>query len=292
MQRSRLLLMMWCTCRPGAAQKGGGRLVLQLLDDALVERSDARCLDGSNAGYYWSAGSGVNASKFIVFLEGGGWCFNATECALRAFKEPGDEPSGYLGSTVHAPLSLDPHGEGGHGILSDNATLNPDFHDWSVAMLNYCDGGSFAGAREGPVTVPGFRKPIWFRGHAIFNAVLADLRDKHSLASASHAILGGCSAGGMVRPPPSPCTVCSWVARTHLLGGGTGGHLRDSSRVRVSSAPTLMVARSVSTTRPQQAVYLHCDAFAAAMGPDVPTRCIADAGFFPDVLSVHGVAVN
>ena len=213
----------------------------------------------------------MNDSKFIVFLEGGGWCFNETECHDRAFKRPGVS-SGWLGSSTHAPLSLDPHGEGGHGILSGNATLNPDFYDWNVAsddsphplrffflspvlsgsvashlihadvrhsddsqvMLNYCDGGSFAGNRDEPLIVHG--APIYFRGHGIFHAVISDLKERRELSAATDAILGGCSAGGM-------------------------------------------------------AVYLHCDEFSALVPSTAKTRCIADAGFFPDVESVHGEEV-
>ena len=42
---------------------------------------------------------------------------------------------------------------------------------------------------------------------------------------------------------------------------------------------------------PGLAVYLHCDSIAAwvaSQSPGARVRCIADAGFFPDVQSVYG----
>lgn len=37
----------------------------------LPQQSDARCLDGTPAGYYIRANSSV--SKWIIYFEGGGW---------------------------------------------------------------------------------------------------------------------------------------------------------------------------------------------------------------------------
>ena len=31
------------------------------------------------------------------------------------------------------------------GFLSGDQTVNPDFYDWNVAYVKYCDGASFAG---------------------------------------------------------------------------------------------------------------------------------------------------
>ena len=35
---------------------------------------------------------------------------------------------------------------GAHGLLSDDPRENPDFHNWTMFHLNYCDGASFAGS--------------------------------------------------------------------------------------------------------------------------------------------------
>ena len=31
------------------------------------------------------------------------------------------------------------------GFLSGDKTVNPDFYEWNVAYIKYCDGASFAG---------------------------------------------------------------------------------------------------------------------------------------------------
>ena len=31
------------------------------------------------------------------------------------------------------------------GLLSPDPLVNPDFYNWNLAFLNYCDGASFSG---------------------------------------------------------------------------------------------------------------------------------------------------
>ena len=59
------------------------------------------------------------------------------------------------------------------GIISGNATLNPDFAAWNAVFIGYCDGGSFSGQLEQPFAYKG--KALYFRGRAILTAVLEDL---------------------------------------------------------------------------------------------------------------------
>ena len=77
-------------------------------------------------------GTGSGVDKWIVHFEGGGWCFDEAECAERS-------KTG-LGSSKTWPKTAS-YG----GLLSANKEINPDFYDWNVAFLNYCDGASFAG---------------------------------------------------------------------------------------------------------------------------------------------------
>ena len=49
-----------------------GALELTLLPDA-AKTDGAVCLDGSPAGYYWRAGVGEDAKKFLIIFNGGGW---------------------------------------------------------------------------------------------------------------------------------------------------------------------------------------------------------------------------
>ena len=92
----------------------------------------AVCLDGSPAGYYLRKGSGEGADKWILHLQGGGWCNNTESCSIRK-----DFP---LGSSKHWPKS-----RALNGFLSDNSTVNPDFYNWNIVYVMYCDGAFFSG---------------------------------------------------------------------------------------------------------------------------------------------------
>ena len=80
-------------------------------------------------------GTGSGAKKFILHLEGGGWCGTPESCLERSRTE--------LGSSHRWADELEKS-----GILSDDALVNPDFHDWNTVFIRYCDGGSFAGNRS------------------------------------------------------------------------------------------------------------------------------------------------
>ena len=107
-----------------------------------VELNSAKCLDGTPAVYYIAGDADIKSSKLVIFLEGGGWCLTqrgtppsgAGGCAARAWAAPG-LPNGMLGSTRRAPLSIDPHGSGGAGDLSANASLKPSAAPPSMARV-------------------------------------------------------------------------------------------------------------------------------------------------------------
>ncbi len=96
---------------------------------------DAVCLDGSAPGYYLRRGSGAGASRWKLHLMGGGWCSTDGEsCHQRSLTK--------YGSTKSWPDSL-----AFGGFLSDDVKMNPDFYDWNMVFVIYCDGASFAGNR-------------------------------------------------------------------------------------------------------------------------------------------------
>ena len=66
---------------------------------------------------------------------GGGWCLRGqSDCLERSRTR--------LGSTKSYPESM-----GFSGVLSDDPDINPDFHNWNMVYVIYCDGASFAGDR-------------------------------------------------------------------------------------------------------------------------------------------------
>ena len=83
--------------------------------------------------FYALPGTGEGASKFIIHLEGGGWCYNEDDCVERSKTS--------LGSSKNWPKTKDFTA----GLVGDDQTANPDFYNWNLAFVNYCDGASFAG---------------------------------------------------------------------------------------------------------------------------------------------------
>ena len=92
----------------------------------------AVCLDGTPPGYYFRPSQGCGATKWVIHLEGGGWCFDESSCYDRSMTD--------LGSSKNWRPSLSLY-----GFLSDDSTVNPDFYQWNVAYVKYCDGASFTG---------------------------------------------------------------------------------------------------------------------------------------------------
>jgi hypothetical protein len=98
----------------------------------LESPGDAVCLDGTTPGYYYRQGIGNGTKGWIIHLEGGGWCYSEAECLERSYSK--------LGSSESWPHTAD-----FSGFLSDNSSTNPDFYDWNVVYIKYCDGASFTG---------------------------------------------------------------------------------------------------------------------------------------------------
>ena len=52
-----------------------------VLPPHLVASLGARCMDGSAGGYYYAKGTTAEgASKFVVYIQGGGECRTRTDC--------------------------------------------------------------------------------------------------------------------------------------------------------------------------------------------------------------------
>nr|XP_002736437.1 PREDICTED: uncharacterized protein LOC100372731 [Saccoglossus kowalevskii] len=154
---------------------------LVLIPTELANEKGAYCLDGTPPGYYFRKGHGDGENSWIVYLQGGGWCWNVSDCYARSNTE--------LGSSAYFNLTY-PF----EGFLSSCAKSNPDFHNWNVAYLAYCDGASFAGNQPVPTKYDG--NEIFFRGKRVLDLLLDYLMDQ-GLRSADRVILSGVSAGGL-----------------------------------------------------------------------------------------------
>ena len=126
----------------------------------------AKCLDGSYPAFYIRKGYGSGSDKFILYLEGGGWCYWAEN-----FEKP-DDPDYYgmnfcdfraktkLGGTGNDDQDMRVPNR---GILSGEIDENPEFYNWNLVWFRYCDGSSFSGTSENTYhTQEG--KELFFRG--------------------------------------------------------------------------------------------------------------------------------
>ncbi|CAN1769889.1 Pectin acetylesterase 5 [Linum perenne] len=140
----------------------------------------AFCLDGSPAGYHFQKGFGSGSQKWVIHIEGGGWCNTIESCSFRSRTALGS--SKFMETQVVFA-----------GILSMDPSHNPDFFNWNRVKIRYCDGASFAGHPESELKNG---TKLFFRGQLIWEAVMDELLSK-GMAKAKQAFLTGCSAGGL-----------------------------------------------------------------------------------------------
>lgn len=172
-----------------------GAMKLIVLPNASSVDRGAVCLDGSPPAIYYraanTAADPTAAHKFVLYIKGGGWCENATMCALRA--------GGLIGSsntlTKHQPTFSYT------GVLDPNAATNPDFANFHHVVLWYCDGGSFSGDRAEPVVVASggrsLNQKVYYRGKRVLDAILDYMDVEFGLSSATEVLFSGGSAGGL-----------------------------------------------------------------------------------------------
>ncbi|KAI3811793.1 hypothetical protein L1987_21525 [Smallanthus sonchifolius] len=153
-------------------------LPLTLLSNA-VQRG-AYCLDGSVPAYHFQKGFGSGSRRWVLHIEGGGWCNTVASCSFRKTTA--------LGSSKHMDYQVQ-----FSGILSRDQSRNPDFYNWNKVKLRYCDGASLTGHPESEQKND---TKLFFRGQLIWEAMMDELLSI-GLSNAQEALLSGCSAGGL-----------------------------------------------------------------------------------------------
>ena len=91
----------------------------------LAATSAALCLDGSPGAFYIQK-SATGSSQWQLFAEGGGWCWDAAECAQRATTD--------LGSSLNYSAVSNNPGEVG-GITSSDCSINPTFCSFNKVYM-------------------------------------------------------------------------------------------------------------------------------------------------------------
>eukprot|EP01084_Bolivina_argentea_P136190 239866_1 len=154
------------------------------LHDA-ADRNGAVCLDGGPADFYFAQGE--ESTKYILFFQGGGWCWNEADCFSRRNTS--------LGTTKNdaSTYNLNKISQ-----LQNSKSANPLMYNWNKAYFRYCDGMSYAGDVTNPiVNANNSSEKMYYRGKRILNAFFESLLSNYSMDKATDVVIGGSSAGGL-----------------------------------------------------------------------------------------------
>jgi O-palmitoleoyl-L-serine hydrolase len=154
-----LALALFCAVLPMQAKEeenGAPSMQLHLFDLSL--HPEARCNDGSPAGFYYTPGSGAGASTWIVHQQGGGWCYDEETCSQRS----------KMLTSSHLWPAQRPQPVG-----LFNATL-PELAAAHKVYVAYCTSDAYIGNASD--TTFGFQ----FRGRAVVQALFATLQQRES----------------------------------------------------------------------------------------------------------------
>ncbi|XP_067951543.1 palmitoleoyl-protein carboxylesterase NOTUM-like isoform X2 [Watersipora subatra] len=135
--------------------------------------SNAKCMDGTTAGYYIRKKSG--SKRWLLFLDGGHYCFDKRSCRSRSDNTPN------MTSSTYWPLTKE-----GSGILSWNPEENPFLYSANVVYVPYCSSDAFAGNNT--------KNGMYFMGANIVEEVVKDLYN-HDLQQGEKLFFAGSSAG-------------------------------------------------------------------------------------------------
>ncbi len=145
-----------------------------------VDFPNAQCRDGTATGIGVSPSSS-GSTKLMIFLEGGGACFNSTTC--------GENPFHFDQTTFTAQfISV----ESKAGIFSRTDTANA-VADYNMVYVPYCTGDVHAGNAPN-TTVPGVPGAQQFVGYTNMTQYLS--RIVPTFPNQTRVLLAGQSAGG------------------------------------------------------------------------------------------------
>eukprot|EP01128_Nolandella_sp_AFSM9_P004952 TRINITY_DN2336_c0_g2_i1.p1 TRINITY_DN2336_c0_g2~~TRINITY_DN2336_c0_g2_i1.p1 ORF type:complete len:400 (+),score=72.96 TRINITY_DN2336_c0_g2_i1:1-1200(+) len=140
------------------------------------------CNDGTDYIYYVNRPQNKTAN-WVIFMEGGAWCFDGPSCDERYEKQ------NELMSSSNYPSSWSYD----QGILSEDPSTNPLFFNWNLVFLPYCTSDDFSGNATKPETGTNWS----FLGSRIVPTVVTLLKSDHGLVDRGDTtvLLSGSSAG-------------------------------------------------------------------------------------------------
>lgn len=164
-------------------ENASNALDLFLLPEGQYE--GGKCMDGTQAGYYYGPPSSGSSTLWVIFLKGGGACSHQSGCEKWARGN---------GGRNGGSANWEAHMEGGDQ-LSSRADLNPDFHDAHHVYVPYCTGDAHLGQVSNPTEADHWG--YYFDGHLNVKAIAEHLRATVPAADSMQRVLfQGFSAGG------------------------------------------------------------------------------------------------
>lgn len=140
-----------------------------------IDVPGAECMNDTPTGM--GVNLAANSDKVMIYLEGGGACFNAFTCAGVAHQNGfGSADFGQFESQY-----------GTAGVFNRDDDDNP-FRDWSHVFIPYCTGDIFAGSNPDGT---GGRNQVGYENMGFYTEALVD-----AFGGSSHVVLTGSSAGG------------------------------------------------------------------------------------------------
>lgn len=159
----------------------------------------ALCNDGSAGAYVFRPNAA--STRWLIFLEGGGACYDGATCLSRWREVAGDPDAGN-----HDKMTSDDDAAGWmdgsgavptEGVFSSSHAMGEVWRNANIVRVSYCSSDIWSGDREGNPMLAESDVGHWhFRGRSIVTAVLDDLTRDHGLDTATDVVLAGGSAGG------------------------------------------------------------------------------------------------
>ncbi len=170
----------------------------QMIFANLAATPKAACNDGSPAVFLFRKGFGVAASRWVIYIDGGGQCYSQQTCIQRQLTHSESFLSSVpysTGAATFTPIK---------GILSPNPSLNPDFYDANQVQISYCSSDFWMGEKDGNTAMTSAQilgsknvKNWYFDGHGIIQAVIQTLQQSYGLNNATDVLFAGGSAGAV-----------------------------------------------------------------------------------------------
>lgn len=151
-----------------------------------VPTPESRCANGSETGFAVNRLEGANT--VIVYLQGGGACFDAVSCLAL-------DTAAHFNDTVQKEVVLQEAGDARMAPFLDRSRTSNPFRAMSQVYIPYCTADLHAGTRVAHYSLPaGSERDAWHVGALNMDAFLA--RMKPLLPNTQRVLLVGVSGGG------------------------------------------------------------------------------------------------